>query len=210
MKAHLRNWIHQELWDHVPVCIAVVDPKLQVVEANKAFTETFGEWQEKPCFEVYKGRDACCLSCAATESFADGKVRVREETGVNRTGERTEYLVHMIPLVTPEGQVPYVIEMSTDISLTKRLEREKREAERMAAVGQTVAGLAHGVKNLLMGLEGGVYVFRSGMERGDQQRLVNGNAPLVEKLRFRDEPVGDLGFDDLYSRSKLFKALPGG
>ncbi len=183
MRAHLRNWIHQELWDQVPVCIAVVDPDFQVVEANHAFAEKFGEWQSKFCFKVYKGRDARCLSCAAAESFADGKVRVREETGVGRNGDRTDYLVHMVPLITPDGQIPYVIEMSTDISLTKRLEREKREAERLAAVGETVAGLAHGVKNLLMGLEGGVYVFRSGMEKGDQKRLVNGWRMLENNIQ---------------------------
>ena len=35
-----------------------------------------------------------------------------------------------------------------DISKVKKLEKEKIEAERMAIVGQTVAGLAHGIKNL--------------------------------------------------------------
>ncbi len=183
MRAHLRNWIHQELWDQVPVCIAVVDPEFQVVEANRAFTEKFGEWQSRACFRVYKGRDARCLSCAAAESFADGKVRIREEAGVGRNGDRTDYLVHMVPLITPDGQIPYIIEMSTDISLTKQLEREKREAERLAAVGETVASLAHGVKNLLMGLEGGVYVFRSGMEKGDQKRLVNGWRMLENNIQ---------------------------
>ena len=167
----------------MPVCIAVVDHRFEVVEANRAFTNTFGEWRDKPCFRVYKGRDARCRSCAAAESFVDGQVRVREEEGLGRNGDRTDYLVHMIPLVTPDGQIPYVIEMSTDISLTKRLEREKREAERLAAVGQTVASLAHGVKNLLMGLEGGVYVFRSGMERGDQKRLVNGWRMLENNIQ---------------------------
>ena len=40
------------------------------------------------------------------------------------------------------------------MTFTKQL--EQLEAERLAAVGQTVAGLAHGVKNLLMGIEGGM------------------------------------------------------
>ncbi len=47
----------------------------------------------------------------------------------------------------------------------KQLEREKLDAERLAAVGQTVAGLAHGIKNILTGLEGGMYVTSSGLKK---------------------------------------------
>ena len=50
-----------------------------------------------------------------------------------------------------------------DVREIKRLEQEKLDAERLAAVGQTVAGLAHTIKNLLMGLEGGMYMVDSGL-----------------------------------------------
>jgi signal transduction histidine kinase len=81
--------------------------------------------------------------------------------------------VHMLPLAVA-GAIPYVIEMSTDITAVKQLEQEKLEAERLATVGQTVAGLAHGIKNVLMGLEGGVYIVQSGIQRGDSERLLKG------------------------------------
>jgi signal transduction histidine kinase len=51
---------------------------------------------------------------------------------------------------------------------------ELLEAERLAAVGQTVAGLAHTVKNLLMGLEGGMYMVDSGLRRGEAGRIADG------------------------------------
>lgn len=38
------------------------------------------------------------------------------------------------------------------------------EAERMAAIGQTVATIAHGVKNIIGGLTGGMYVLERGIE----------------------------------------------
>ena len=40
-----------------------------------------------------------------------------------------------------------------DLRKMKKLEKEKLENERLAAVGQTVAQLAHGIKNILTGLE---------------------------------------------------------
>jgi signal transduction histidine kinase len=64
--------------------------------------------------------------------------------------------------------------MSTDVTQMHRLEQEKIEAERLAAVGQTVAGLAHGIKNIITGLEGGMYVMRSGMKKGRQDRIDSG------------------------------------
>jgi signal transduction histidine kinase len=88
----------------------------------------------------------------------------------------------MVPLVMADGTIPFIIEMSTDITASKILEAEKLEAERLAAVGQTVAGLAHGVKNVLMGLEGGVYIVRSGMQRGDGKRLLEGWAMVEEGI----------------------------
>ena len=61
-----------------------------------------------------------------------------------------------------------------DLREVKRLEQERLEAERLAAVGQTVAGLAHTIKNLLMGLEGGMYMVDTGIRRADADRIVNG------------------------------------
>jgi len=61
-----------------------------------------------------------------------------------------------------------------DLSEMRRLERENLDNERLAAVGQTVAGLAHTIKNLLMGLEGGMYMVDSGLKRGDEDRLHDG------------------------------------
>jgi signal transduction histidine kinase len=61
-----------------------------------------------------------------------------------------------------------------DLRELKQLEQDKLEAERLGAVGQTVAGLAHTIKNLLMGLEGGMYMVDSGLHRGDANRITDG------------------------------------
>jgi signal transduction histidine kinase len=61
-----------------------------------------------------------------------------------------------------------------DLREIKRLEQEKLDAERLATVGQTVAGVAHSIKNLLTGLEGGMYMVDSGIHRSDAARLTTG------------------------------------
>jgi len=61
-----------------------------------------------------------------------------------------------------------------DLRTFKQLEREKLASDRLAVVGQTVAGLAHGIKNILTGLEGGVYVVETALEDRDDQLLQRG------------------------------------
>ena len=60
----------------------------------------------------------------------------------------------------------------------EQLVREKTakllEAERMAAVGQTVAGLSHAIKNIASGLKGGTFVVEKGLELDDREYLLDG------------------------------------
>ena len=53
-----------------------------------------------------------------------------------------------------------------DLRKIKRLEKELIKSERLAAIGQTVAGLAHGVKNILNGLKGGLYIVNTALKNG--------------------------------------------
>ena len=179
----VKNWIRTELFDQVPVSICVIDRDYKIVEANQTFSETFGEWQDRQCFAVYKNRTERCERCGAARTFADGKARSREELGAPASeGKPTHYLVQMVPLIREDGEVRYVIEMSTDISEMKHLQQEKLTAERLAAVGQTVAGLAHGIKNVIMGLEGGMYVVSSGIRRNDGEKIRQGWDILEENI----------------------------
>jgi len=61
-----------------------------------------------------------------------------------------------------------------DLRTYKKLEREKQASDRLAVVGQTVAGLAHGIKNILTGLEGGVFVVETAIEDKDDNLLQRG------------------------------------
>ncbi len=69
-----------------------------------------------------------------------------------------------------------------DLSEIKKLQNAKLEAERLAAVGQTVAGLAHGVKNLITALEGGMYMLNSAVQKADIMRLEKGMEMLHRNI----------------------------
>ena len=48
------------------------------------------------------------------------------------------------------------------------------EAERLAAVGKTVAGLSHAIKNIAGGLKGGAFVLEKGIEVDNREYLLDG------------------------------------
>jgi signal transduction histidine kinase/PAS domain-containing protein len=169
------------LFDNVPCYVSVIDKNFRVIDSNALFRSTFSKKGAKYCYEMYKGRDMVCAKCPAVHVFKSGKQRTSLQVGVDRAGNRTHYMVTAAPLKLDGQEVNRVIEMALDVSelvsLQEKLrqaEQEKMEVERFAAVGQTVAGLAHGVKNILMGLEGGMYVVNSGIQRGDNELVSNG------------------------------------
>ncbi len=58
--------------------------------------------------------------------------------------------------------------------MVKEKTKQLVEAERLAAVGQTVAGLSHAIKNITGGLKGGAFVLEKGIELSDQKYLMQG------------------------------------
>lgn len=72
------------------------------------------------------------------------------------------------------GEVIGSVAFFHDLREIKRLERALIKSERLAATGQTVAGLADCIKNFLFGLEGGVYVVDKGLKKDDIEKLRTG------------------------------------
>lgn len=78
---------------------------------------------------------------------------------------------------------------------TENLERmvyektqELLKAERLAGIGQTVATLAHSIKNIIGGLKGGMFVLEKGIELNNRKylhegwRMIRGNVDKIKNL----------------------------
>ncbi len=72
--------------------------------------------------------------------------------------------------------------------LVEEKTRKLLEAERLAAIGETVAGLSHAIKNIAGGLKGGIFVLEKGIESDDKTYLrqgwemVKGNVDKIRNL----------------------------
>ncbi len=79
-------------------------------------------------------------------------------------------------------------------NLERLVEEKTRQlvgAERLAAVGETVAGLSHAIKNIAGGLEGGMFVLEKGIEQDDKTALDDG----WEMVRSNVRKIKDFSLD---------------
>ena len=97
------------------------------------------------------------------------------------------------------GEFVGTVNFFQNLTEIKQLEKELVQSERLAAVGQTVSGLAHYVKNILIGLKGGSYVVDVGIAKNDTEKLKTGWKTIKRNIK----RIGDLTQDLLtYSKQR--------
>ncbi len=171
---------YETLFDRVPCYVTVIDKNFKIVRANDAFRDSFGDALKHHCYKIYKRNDRKCYNCPAEKTFKDGKVHRSNQQGIGKHNEKIFYAVSTSALIKDAKNINYVIEISSDITAMKKLEEKVIEAKRLSAVGQTVAGLAHSIKNILMGLEGGKYIVSLGLKKNDQA-MINQGWEMLER-----------------------------
>jgi signal transduction histidine kinase len=81
----------------------------------------------------------------------------------------------------------------------RQAEEELIRSERLATIGETVAGLAHYIKNILTGLKGGTYMLNTGMAKDKPLMIKEGWAMVQRNI----ERVSDLALSLLrYSKGR--------
>jgi PAS domain S-box-containing protein len=158
-----------QLFEEVPCFITVQGPDRVIEHANRKFRETFGlDAVGRPCFEMYKHRDEQCLVCPSQRTFETGESQHHEEVLVTATGEKVNALCTTAPLRDADGRVEAVIEMCVDITEMRELQSQ------LTSIGLLVGSISHGIKGLLTGLDGGIYMVNSGFEKGKPERVQKG------------------------------------
>jgi nitrogen-specific signal transduction histidine kinase len=147
--------------DLLPCYLSIQNRSLQILFTNENFRKDFGEGVGKLCHMAYKGTSEICKSCPVQKSFKDRKVHISEEDVQLSNGKTAQVVVYSAPILDVSGNVAAVIEMSTNITQVKEIQKE------LTFLGQSLAILSHDIKNILEGLQGGAYVVDEGIKDGD-------------------------------------------
>jgi len=115
-----------------------------------------------------------------------------EETTIqNKDGREVPVNFSGTPLFE-NGQMMGCVSFFQDLTDIKALERELINSERLAAIGQTVAGMAHGIKNILAGFKGGRYLVDIGIDKNNTDKLINGWQMIKRNIDQTADLVMDL------------------
>ena len=120
---------YQTLFEEVPCQISVQDRDFRIVQVNRVFAESFGDQLGEYCYKAYKGRDEKCPVCSVDHTFEDGQPHFSEEVALGKDGTPVHMLVSTSPIFNEEGEVVAAIEMSTDITQVRLLEKELKRSE---------------------------------------------------------------------------------
>lgn len=189
--------------DSTDEAVVIADPQGRILFVNEAFAHMFGYEREQLI-----GRDALALAHGNVEWLETA----RHEIG--RNGWRSEVIAARkdgtpLPLAVnsnvirgDDGRTESVVAVVRDVSAEKHLQAQLQRTDRLAAVGEMAAGIAHETNNALTAIfgqtenldhldEGGL---RRALARVDQQArriadIVQGVLGFARPRPLRTEPV---------------------
>ena len=160
--------LYQQLFDEVPCYISVQDSQFKLTATNRRFKEDFGDDIGSHCYQVYKHRSEPCADCPVAKTFTDGKSHQAEMLVTSKSGEQYNVLIWTAPIRNAAGDIIQVLEMSTNITQIRQLQ------DHLSSLGFLISAISHGIKGLMTGLDGGMYLVNSGITKENPNQIKEG------------------------------------
>lgn len=158
----------EKLIDSLPCYVTLQDRDLKVLWSNSLSQRDFGSPTGKTCRDLYRVDPSKCADCPAQKTFQDGEIHSKEMMLTTKDGSRVNVIAHSSAFRDDAGEIAAIIHTAINITSVKDMQKQ------LILLGQTVAGMAHSIKNIMMGLDGGIYVVNKGLEDKDQDEVKEG------------------------------------
>ncbi|HTQ96606.1 MAG TPA: PAS domain S-box protein [Candidatus Acidoferrum sp.] len=177
-RLHQQQEFARRLVDSFPDLIFVVDNECRYTFVSPKVEEVLGYNMEETIGTTFGDRthleDRSAVIAvfddlfSGKRNFASIEIRVR-----HRQGEWRRLRCHFSPLFNENAKIEGVVISGRDITEVKRLEEQLIQAEKLAAMGQMLAGVAHELNNPLTAILGASELIRdrSGLDENTKRQL---------------------------------------
>ena len=151
--------LHEDIVENIPSGIVTMDLRGRIVSFNRTAQGIIGlmaeeikdrSWRETPFREVKQLEE---FFFNPTPAFG----RLSQEIEFRRKdGHSIPIGINLTPLKSSEGVLVGLVGIFQDLRERKQIEARLRQADRLAAVGQLAAGLAHEIRNPLAAISGSI------------------------------------------------------
>jgi two-component system NtrC family sensor kinase len=159
------------LFDNIPSSFYIIDRHYGLIAINMSRADRANSKPNlmvgRKCHQVLYGRAEPCPGCKVADTLFGGHATSRVDRSWIANDQFMEWEINTYPIYDVANQPVQAILVEQDITEKRRLEVSLAQSEKLAAVGQLAAGVAHEINNPLAAIIANAQILARDLPKDD-------------------------------------------